>query len=267
MFITKSAQLRKNKVKRNERKKCPICKDFFTITMEGRVNYYTTKYCSSKCSKMAIQIHQKEKTSRQTVRLKKRHRELANIRGKVKLVCKGCGIVYTKYVSQVRLRGSSYCSKDCQKKAQLCIPKSKSISRLKKDVWNIFSKYIRLRDAMRTTGEPYSVRCITCNERKDTVNVDAGHFYSRAYTYLLFDEHNVHAQCKRCNMPPHSGEQYLYSKKIQELYGNSELERLTREKQYLKKYKKEELFNLLLDYRARIRKLTKEYGNPWRYKL
>ena len=71
---------------------------------------------------------------------------------------------------------------------------------------NIFSKYIRLRDA-----DKYGYcRCVTCGERLHWKKIQAGHFISRKYYATRWDEENVNAQCVACNVFK-SGEQYKYS--------------------------------------------------------
>lgn len=56
----------------------------------------------------------------------------------------------------------------------------------------VFNTFIRLRDK----NEP----CISCRTTKN-VEYAAGHYYPTTYSYLRFNEDNVHKQCnKHCNM-------------------------------------------------------------------
>lgn len=141
--------------------------------------------------------------------------------------------------------------------------KPKSAAQLKKKLWTVFSRYIRLRDAIKTTGDVDVVSCVTCHAVKDIKSCDAGHFFSRTHTSIMFDEKNVHAQCKKCNMPPNPGEQYLYSKQIVVMYGEDELKRLEQERFNVKKYSTKELEQMILDYKEKVAGLTKEHGSPW----
>jgi len=50
--------------------------------------------------------------------------------------------------------------------------------------------------------------------------MDAGHFKSRIFENTLFDEKNVHAQCKGCNMPPNNGRPLEYSQFLDAKYGH-----------------------------------------------
>jgi hypothetical protein len=75
-------------------------------------------------------------------------------------------------------------------------PSKNTKSLAKGRAWDWFSKFIRLRDA----DEHGYIKCITCGTRRHWRDrVDAGHFVTRAKESTLFDEKNVHAQCKGCN--------------------------------------------------------------------
>ena len=95
-------------------------------------------------------------------------------------------------------------------------PKHISVAKLKKEVWAIFSVYIRMRDCLRTRGILTDGNCISCGVLKPIKQCDAGHFISRWYGSTLFDERNVHLQCKRCN---NMGEKLKYRRAIISLYG------------------------------------------------
>ena len=69
-------------------------------------------------------------------------------------------------------------------------------SKLKTKAWNLFSKYIRLRDADK---EGYCT-CCTCGKKMHYKEAQAGHFIDSRNNTVLFDENLVHAQCVGCNM-------------------------------------------------------------------
>jgi hypothetical protein len=75
-----------------------------------------------------------------------------------------------------------------------CSPKTQ-----KTNTWKAFSRYIRVRDSIRTTGTISEVVCFTCGERLDTMASQAGHIVSRAYSGALYNERVVYAQCVNCN--------------------------------------------------------------------
>ena len=77
--------------------------------------------------------------------------------------------------------------------------KHPSVKALKKKAWTEFSKFIRTRDCLLTTGTKTEGICISCGRRVEFSNCDAGHFISRSKTATLFHEKNVNLQCKSCN--------------------------------------------------------------------
>ena len=89
---------------------------------------------------------------------------------------------------------------------------------LKRKVWSAFSKYIRLRDCLKTTGTLTHGKCITCGKLLSINFCDAGHFVSRRYNATLFAEKNCHIQCRYCNRYLH-GNLLEYRRQIIKLYG------------------------------------------------
>lgn len=71
---------------------------------------------------------------------------------------------------------------------------------INKFLWPIFSRYIRTRDCIATTGDPNFGKCITCGKTYPFKRLQAGHFIPGRTDAILFDERQVHAQCYRCNM-------------------------------------------------------------------
>jgi len=65
--------------------------------------------------------------------------------------------------------------------------------------WNTFSKYIRLRDCIATTGTKTEGICVTCGKRFSFKELQAGHALSGRHSSILFDEELVNAQCGGCN--------------------------------------------------------------------
>lgn len=65
--------------------------------------------------------------------------------------------------------------------------------------WWWFSKYIRIRDCIRTTWTKNIFKCCSCRSLTLFEEWDAGHFISRSYKQTKFDERNVCAQCRKCN--------------------------------------------------------------------
>ena len=90
-----------------------------------------------------------------------------------------------------------------------------AISALKKKLDTIFSLYIRLRDS----NEFGIVRCFTCwVEKNYKEGMQNGHFMSRKSYSTRWDEENCAPQCYGCNVMQ-QGQQFLFSKYIDEKYG------------------------------------------------
>jgi hypothetical protein len=96
-----------------------------------------------------------------------------------------------------------------------------TLPKLEKKAWDVFSKWIRNRDA----DENGYCKCISCGVVKHWKELQGGHFVKSGNKLVKFDEHNVHAQCVRCNkyLDGNEGE---YARVILQRYGESELNRL-----------------------------------------
>ena len=82
-------------------------------------------------------------------------------------------------------------------------------AKLHKDLWKLFSKFVRERDGYK---------CFTCD--KVTWPAQAGHYITGATCkkYLYFDERNVHCQCYHCNLNL-SGNWKVYQLRMWKIYG------------------------------------------------
>src|SRR3990167_7570478 len=107
------------------------------------------------------------------------------------------------------------------------IPKRKTVSRLKKDCWKLFSELIRRRDA-DWKGD---VACCTCRIKKNWRFMHAGHFLGGRRNSTIFDPRNCHAQCPADNVYKH-GDQLNYYRFMVKKYGEKtvkELEELNKQ--------------------------------------
>ena len=75
----------------------------------------------------------------------------------------------------------------------------KSPKSLKNKAWRCFSKYIRVRDCLKTTGFVDQGQCVTCNKFFPISELQAGHAIGGRNNSILFDEKLVNAQCRICN--------------------------------------------------------------------
>lgn len=69
----------------------------------------------------------------------------------------------------------------------------------KATAWGWFAKYIKVRDALATTGTIDHAKCITCGKTFHISEMDAGHMIPGRTGGILFDETIVFAQCTTCN--------------------------------------------------------------------
>lgn len=100
--------------------------------------------------------------------------------------------------------------------------KRNSIKTLKTKLDIIFSLYIRARDADPETG---MVECFTSGKEMWWKDSQCGHFQSRRHNSTRWHTQNAHAQSPYANMYL-SGEQYVYGKKIDKIYGEGTADHL-----------------------------------------
>jgi hypothetical protein len=104
--------------------------------------------------------------------------------------------------------------------------RKKSRGTFKHRAWEVFSKYIRQRNA----DESGMVSCISCGTVKHWKEIDAGHYIAKSLSLALrFDERNVHPQCVACNKWRH-GNPSQYALALIRRYGENILEELDRDR-------------------------------------
>ena len=110
--------------------------------------------------------------------------------------------------------------------------KLKPYRKLRKQAWDVFSKWIRARDGA----------CVTCGSKE---NLQAGHFIHK--DCLDFDPRAVHAQCVRCN---HflSGNLVEYTLFMQDTYGQAVVDELMQLAKKERKYSRQELEEIIRDH-------------------
>ena len=116
----------------------------------------------------------------------------------------------------------------------------------------VFSKYIRtkyLRDNF--------VECVTCNRKYPINKIQAGHFMSRRHYSTRWDEENVFPQCFGCNVGK-SGEQYLFSKFIDQKFGEGYSDMLLFKSKETVKFSDVEIEEMIQDFTNRLKVLEKE---------
>lgn len=134
------------------------------------------------------------------------------------------------------------------------LPVKPSIKKLKADCWTLFSKYIRLRDCLKTTKTLDRGVCYTCPTELPFKALQAGHFVAGRHNGNLFSERGCHAQCAGCNIYKHSNP-LVYRRQIIKDYGPGADEELEREAAIVRKFTVEELQEKIAYYKAEIKKL------------
>ena len=132
--------------------------------------------------------------------------------------------------------------------------KQPSKSTIKRRAWDNFSRFIRARDCLRTTGTIERGRCITCGVEKTFKELQAGHFIPGRHNGNLFSEKGTHAQCRSCNIWG-SGKPLEYRKAIIGLYGEGYDEVLEKEAKEIKKISSEDLTKLAEYYKIETERL------------
>lgn len=133
-------------------------------------------------------------------------------------------------------------------------PKRKTVSSLKKQVWDDFSRYVRLRDCLATTGCTSFGLCVTCSRRYHFKLLQAGHFIAGRHNGNLFSEKGTHAQCYNCNINL-KGNTLEYRRKIIQMYGMGCDEVLEKEAHQIIKLTVQDLEAIRKDLREKIKLL------------
>lgn len=119
----------------------------------------------------------------------------------------------------------------------------------------VFSKYIRLRDAMPSG----TFKCISCGKIKSISQADCGHYWSRARMSTRFDERNCHAECKGCNR--FSADHLVgYRTHLINKIGQLEYDRLQIKANETKKWSVWELEQLVKYYTLLVERIKAEKG-------
>ena len=107
--------------------------------------------------------------------------------------------------------------------------KKKTVNWWKKKVWKeAFSPFIRLRDAIKTTGSQHTCLCVTCGKPYPAFGrrcLQAGHFQPGRKNQFLFDEKQVNGQCYYCNITL-KGNWPAYLEYMVKRYGQKEVDKM-----------------------------------------
>ena len=188
--------------------------------------------------------------------------QTSHIREKNLLKKKKCRICKTLFTPSNSTQ--AYCSIKCsdtQRKRVRVVRgttpriKSPTVSQLKKKAWDIFSRYIRTRDCIETTGYPDQGRCFTCDIIYPFKKLQAGHFVDGRTKPVLFNEDIVRIQCSGCNLFK-KGNKDSYFPKMVEIHGiDRVLEFLELRHSKDKTWSKEELEAVAEIYKEKLENL------------
>lgn len=132
--------------------------------------------------------------------------------------------------------------------------KKSSYKRQKDKTWDAFSRYIRVRDCLYSTGTPYMGRCVTCGAMKQFEDLQAGHFIDGRGNSILFDERGVHAQCYSCNVCKH-GNKVEYFRFMQANFSDAVIDELRANRGKAVKLTEARLKEMEAEYKERTAEL------------
>lgn len=131
------------------------------------------------------------------------------------------------------------------------MPKKPTRSKLVKQADQVFSEYIRRRNA----NELGMAECFTCGKIDHWKNLQCGHFQSRKHYSTRWNEKNCQVQCAGCNVFRY-GEQYKFGLYLNKKYGNNISEKLMNEARRTIKLSNFELQEIIDHYKNEILKFN-----------
>lgn len=130
-------------------------------------------------------------------------------------------------------------------------------NKAKSEAWDEFSRFIRIRDCLKTTGFAFLGVCVTCGRRFHIRYLQAGHFIGGRSLAVLFDEIGTNAQCKYCNEYKH-GEKKKYETIMVERHGQEAVDIMKVDAKKIIKGMNYEKIKLL--FQEKYMALMHEYG-------
>ncbi|WP_293713514.1 recombination protein NinG [uncultured Parabacteroides sp.] len=134
-------------------------------------------------------------------------------------------------------------------------PKRLTIPILQQRLDQIFSEYIRLRDA----NDNGFCRCITCGSMWRWQAIQNGHYIDRRHIGARYDDRNCNPQCSSCNIGLR-GNLDKYKRAIIEKHGVKVLEELEATKRSSEKWTTADYQEKITYYKAEVKRIRKEKG-------
>jgi hypothetical protein len=126
------------------------------------------------------------------------------------------------------------------------------LQKKKAAAWTLFSRYIRLRDCLATTGTLTRGKCCTCDKIIEMGrDAHAGHFIGGRLNAILFDERGVHLQCATDNMF-RQGAGVDYYRFMLDKYGGSVIDELVALSKTTRRFTIDELDEMMASWRQSI---------------
>ena len=119
----------------------------------------------------------------------------------------------------------------------------------------VFSRYIRIRES-NIDGIS---ECYTCGFKSHWTKLQCGHFIKRGETFLRWDSRNAKSQCEKCNCNLHGNIDEYTTRLNEEQPGLPE--QLKEESREVNKFSREDLKQLLIDYRAKLKIVESKFKN------
>lgn len=129
--------------------------------------------------------------------------------------------------------------------------KKQGVAQLKKKADKYFSLATRYRFAENMNGE-WVANCVTCGTQKPIKQLQCGHFVSRRFNITRYDELNTAPQCYGCNVMQ-QGEQYKFSRFIDDYYGEGTADELMQKRHTSHKLTISELEQIISDAKEYIK--------------
>lgn len=132
-----------------------------------------------------------------------------------------------------------------------CQVKKQSRKNIVKKLDEVFSQYIRLRnaDAHGTT------ECFTCGKQDHWKKLQCGHFQSRKHYATRWEEINCQVQCSACNVFRY-GEQYIFGLNLDKQYGKGTADNLSQASREIVKLSNEDLLDKIEHYKILVKRLS-----------
>lgn len=135
--------------------------------------------------------------------------------------------------------------------------KKPTMAARKKKLQERFNLMIRLRDTEYSNGQAFFI-CISCQEPKDTSQMNAGHLFPvGSNESIRYEEDNCWGQCVKCNLHLHGNQLEMYKNVLKKI-GEERMNRLDMKRRSLLKLLPFELDELLEKVESKIAELKKK---------